>query len=129
MFLAPIGVIAATSASPSATPSLTVAPHVGSESIDVSGRGSPSQAFTITLVSTFSFDVPDVVLSRTTVVADAGGAFSAVISIAPGFTRGSAITVYATTPEGASAAAARYLPDAPNRGVTVPFDQVPKAVR
>ena len=129
MALTPIGALAATSVLPNATASLTVAPHIGSESIDVSGHGFPSHALTITLVSTFSYDVPDVVLSRTIVVTDADGAFSAVISIASGFTRGSAITVYATTPAGASATAARYFPDAPNRGVVVPLDQVPKAVR
>jgi hypothetical protein len=73
--------------------------------------------------------MPDVVLSRTPLKADATGAFSAAISIAPGFTRGSFITVYVTSPNSGYAASARYLPDSPNRGVDIPLDVMPRAVR
>lgn len=129
MLVAPLTAGAEVSASPSGMTALTVRPHIGSEAIDVNGRGPSDNALTITLVSTFSLELPDVVLSRTNVVTDAGGAFSAVISIAPGYTRQSIITVYATSTAGGPAVKAQYLVDAPNRGVVVPLDQLPRSVR
>jgi hypothetical protein len=109
--------------------SLTVQPHPGAQAIDVSGRTASGQTLTVTLVSTIDLDLPDVVLRRTSLQADASGSFTGVISIAPGFTRGSILTVYVTTLGGSSAAAARYLPDSPNRGVDIPLDRVPRSVR
>jgi hypothetical protein len=109
--------------------SLLVQAHPGAEAIDVSGHGSSGQVLTVTLVSTLDRDLPDVVLSRTSLKADASGVFTGAISIAPGFTRGSIITVYVTSFGSSSAATARYLPDAPNRGVVIPLDNVPRSVR
>jgi hypothetical protein len=129
MLIAPLGASAQVNASPAEVSSLLVKPHIGAEAIDVSGRGPAVSTLTITLVSTFSSDLPDVVLSRTSVETDAGGSFSTVISIAAGYVRQSILTVYATSSAGGPAVMAQYLVDAPNRGVVVPLDQVPSAVR
>jgi hypothetical protein len=109
--------------------SLTVQQHPKAVAIDVSGRGTPGEILTVTLVSTIDLDIPDVVLSRTPITVDRNGAFSASVSIAPGFTRGSIITVYVTSRNSSTAATAKYLPDSPNRGVVIPLDDVPRAVR
>ena len=89
----------------------------------------PGDLLTITLVSTFDLDIPDVVLSRHWITVDRNGAFAATVSIAPGFTRGSIITVYVMSHNSATAASAKYLPDSPNRGVVIPLDEVPRSVR
>jgi hypothetical protein len=108
---------------------LLVRPHPGAQAIDVSGHGLSGQPLTVTLVSTIDRDLPDVVLSRTSLTVDPVGAFSAAISIAPGFIRGGIITVYVTSRGSGIATSARFLPDAPNRGVAIPLDDVPRAVR
>jgi hypothetical protein len=109
--------------------SLLVHQHPRSVAIDVSGHGTPGDALTITLVSTIDIDIPDVVLSRHWITVDHNGAFAATVSIAPGFTRGSIITVYVTSRSSSTAATATYLPDSPNQGVVIPLDQVPRSVR
>jgi hypothetical protein len=106
---------------------LSAVQHVGSEAIDVSGTFEPHRPLSITLVSTISRDLPDVVLSRTIVVPDVGGAFSVTLPIAPGFTRGSVITVFASPLSGGPAARATYRPDFPNVGT--PFDEEQKSIR
>ena len=108
---------------------LLVQPLPGAEAIRVSGQGPASQPITITLVSTIDLDIPNIVLSRTSLKADTSGTFSTAISIAPGFTRGSIITVYVTSPSSNSAASARYLPDSPNSGVAIPLDALPRSIR
>lgn len=125
----PIGATPTSDLAPSGLASLIVKPHAGAESIDVSGRAAIGHAITISLVSTIDRDLPDVLLSRTMLYPGGDGMYSAVISIAPGFTRGSIITVFATPSDGGPAATARYLPDAPNRGVVIPLDDIPRAVR
>lgn len=112
-----------------AQPALTVQAHPGAEAIDVSGYGASNQIVKITLLSTVSIDVPDAVLSRTVVNTNGDGLFTATISIAPGFTRGSIITVYAVPDGGSAAAKAQFDPDAPNRAVSIPLDQIPRSVR
>src|ERR1700729_1389527 len=97
---APLGASAQTTPPSSAISALVVKPHTGAEAIDVDGSAAANSVLTITLVSTFSLDLPDVVLSRTNVDTDARGAFSTVISLAPGYTRGSIVTVYATSTDG-----------------------------
>jgi hypothetical protein len=111
------------------TPSLLVKPHLGAEAMDVSGRSTSSDALTITLVSTIDRDVPDVVLSRTNLVTGPDGTYSAVISTAPASTRGSIITVYVSSAGRGPAVTARFLPDAPNRGVVIPYDDIPREDR
>jgi hypothetical protein len=81
----------------------------------------------ITLEATFSRDMPDVVLTRETVLPDGSGNFTAIMPIAPGFFRGSVITVVATTPPSGPSTSARYMVGAPN--VTVPPDNLPHTVQ
>ena len=113
---------------PAPVSSLVVKPHQGEEAVDVDGHAGSQSVVTITLVSTFSQDLPDVVLSRTYVDTDAFGGFSTVISIAPGFTRGTFITVYAVAAGSGQAVKALYNVQAPNHGVVVPLDKVPREV-
>jgi hypothetical protein len=109
---------------------LTVQPVTGREALNVSGSGSPSQVFRVTLVSTFDFDLPDVVLSRTLVTTGSDGKFSKTISVAPGFTRNSIITVNVTTVDtGDTVASAKYYINSPNFKVSVPMDQMPNQVK
>ncbi len=122
-----LGARAAGEAAQAGAIALSVAPHLGAEAIDVSGTGPPGRPLTITLLSTFSRDLPDVVLSRTSVVPNASGAFSATISIAPGFTRGSLITISASSFAGGPSARAQYRPDWPNH--VVPLDEYPPSIR
>lgn len=102
---------------------LAVKPVVGAEALAISGTAAAGNAVQLTLFATFSRDVPDVVLSRQTVLPDAGGAFAATMPIAPGFFREAVITVVATPSTGPSASA-RVTVGAPN--VTVPPDNAPR---
>lgn len=103
--------------------SLDVRPQLGSEAIAVSGHAPSGAPVTITLLATISADLPTVVLSRHDVQPDANGQFSAIIPTAPDYLRGSIIRVLATSFAGATPASATITVDAPNAGVTVPFDK------
>lgn len=106
---------------------LFVTPIVGAEALAVSGTAPAGRAVQITLQATFSREIPDVVLSRQTVLPDGRGTFAATVPIAPGFFRGSVVTVIATTPPSGPSASARYTVGAPN--VTVPPDNSPHSVQ
>jgi hypothetical protein len=92
---------------------IAVARHAGAEAIDVSGTAPAGRALSITLVSTPNKDLPDVVISRTVVVPNANGAYAATLSIAPGFMRGSVITVIASPLTGGPAVRVPYQVDWP----------------
>lgn len=124
----PGGLRAAGTDGGSGRPALVVRAHAGAEAIDVSGFGPSNQMVKVTLLSTWSIDVPDAVLSRTIVMTNGDGRYAATISIAPGFTRGSVITVY-VLPASGPTVSARYDPTAPNAGSVVPLDRVPSSVR
>lgn len=94
----------------------------GSEALNVSGHAPPGSPITITLLATISPDLPTVVVSRHDVQPDASGQFSAVISNAPDYLRGTLLQVVATS-AGASPASATVTVGPPNPGVTVPFDK------
>jgi len=110
-------------APPGGAITLYVNPVVGAEALAVFGTAPPGRAVQITLQSTFSRDMPDVVLTRQTVLPDGNGTFTAIVPIAPGFFRGSIITVVAATPPSGPSTSARYMVGAPN--VTVPPDNLP----
>jgi uncharacterized lipoprotein YbaY len=129
LFASTAGIVVAADAPQSGTTALAVRAHAGSQSIDVTGSGPANGTVTVTVVSTISRDIPDVVLSRKLVKPNADGSFSAILPIAPGFTPGSIITVYAASSAGGPAMRAQYSPEAPNRGVTVQLDQLPNNVR
>jgi hypothetical protein len=92
---------------------IVVARHAGAEAIDVSGTAPAGRALSITVISTPNKDLPDVVISRTVVVPNANGAYAVTLSIAPGFMRGSVITVIASPLMGGSAIRASYTVDWP----------------
>lgn len=129
LFTSTAGTIVAADAPQSGTTALAVRPHAGAQSIDINGSGPANGAVTVTLVSTISRDIPDVVLSRKVVKTNADGSFGTTLPIAPGFTPGSIVTVYAVSSAGGPAMRAQFSPDSPNRGVTVPLDQLPTDVR
>lgn len=92
----------------------------GQESVVVNGTGPSSAPVTLTLLTTLSTEIPDVVLSRKDLVIDRSGAFSATISIAPDFMRGSLLTVRATSLDGVAPAQAHLTVGPPNPHFTVP---------
>lgn len=100
--------------------SVHVAAAAGQEAVVVSGTGPSSAPVTLTLLTTLSTDIPDVVLSRKDLTIDRSGAFSATISIAPDFMRGSILTVRATSLDGVAPAQAHLTVGPPNPHVTVP---------
>jgi hypothetical protein len=92
---------------------IAVARHAGAEAIDVSGTAPAGRALSITVISTPNKDLPDVVISRSLVVPNANGAYSATLSIAPAFMRGSVITVIASPLTGGPAVRVTYPVDWP----------------
>lgn len=111
-------------AAPPATGSITLDARrtQGSEALTITGHAPAGSPVTITLLATISPDLPTVVVSRHDVQPDASGQFSAVISNAPDYLRGTLLQVVATS-AGASPASATVTVGPPNPGVTVPFDK------
>ena len=112
---------------PAAVVTVTATPVVGSEAVRVSGTAPPGRTVQLTLSATFSRDMPDVVITRKTVVADGSGAFATTAQVAPGYFRGAVVTVVASTSPSGPSATARYTIGAPN--VTVPPDNLPHSVQ
>lgn len=105
--------------------SLHVSASDGQEAVIVTGNGPVSAPLTLTLLSTVSPDIPDIILSRHDLVIDRSGAFSATISIAPDFLRGSTLTVRATSLDGVTPAQAHLLVGPPNPHYTLPARYAP----
>jgi hypothetical protein len=108
--------------------SLDVRQLLGSFSLAISGKAPPSVPITLTLIGTFSKEIPDVLLSRSEVASDVDGRFQAVVSVAPGFFEGGLLTLVATSLPGVTRASAQVVMKNPNWKVTVPGDEVPKSV-
>jgi hypothetical protein len=101
---------------------MDVRPQPGSEAVSVNGHAPSAAPVTITLLATFSYDVPTVVVSRQDVQPDVNGNFSAVVSIAPSYPRGSILRVLATSVAGTTPASAQFIVGSPNSGVIVPLE-------
>jgi hypothetical protein len=108
---------------------LAVSQIAGEQEISVSGKAPANLPITITLVSTFSVEVPDVVLSRHEVTSDTDGSFKTTVSVASGYYRGSILTVIASSLPGVSSAKSQIVLKAPNDNVAIPADQEPKGIR
>lgn len=112
-----------------APPSGALAIHLdaaqGQEAVVVTGTGPSAAPVTLTLSTTVSSEIPDIVLSRKDLVIDRTGTFSATISIAPDFMRGSILTVRATSLDGVAPAQAHLLVGPPNPHITVPAHILP----
>jgi hypothetical protein len=102
---------------------------VGSQSLKVSGKAPASVPITLTLKETFWTEIPDVVLNRTEIVSDADGLFEAVVPVAPGYLRGGILTLVASSFPRITTASMQLVLKAPNDGVDVPIQKIPKGVR
>jgi hypothetical protein len=101
---------------------IDVRPQPGSEAVSVNGHAPSTAPVTITLLATFSYDVPTVVVSRQDVQPDVNGNFSAVVSISPSYARGTLLRVLATSVAGTTPASAQLVVGSPNPGVNVPLE-------
>lgn len=103
---------------------LEVRQLAGTQVLAVRGKAPGKLPITLTLVGTFSMEIPDVVLNRTSLVSDAAGTFLATIPIAPGYFRGAILTVTASSVPGVASASAQVIASAPNGNVPIPADNV-----
>lgn len=92
-----------------ATLTLTVRPHAGAQSLDISGTAPAGDAVDLVLYATVSAELPELRLNHVVAQAGPDGRYAVTIGVAPNFIPGSVITVEATTPEGTSAAATTTL--------------------
>ena len=109
--------------------SLDVRQVPGSEEVTVSGQAPPSVPVLLTVLSTLSQDIPDIVVGRHEVAADESGRFSAIVPIAPDYLRGSILTLVATSLPGVRKASAQIVVGPPNGTVSVPAEQIPPGIR
>jgi len=109
---------------------LTVNQIPGTEQVDVTGKApAPNVPITLTLVSTMSVDIPNVVLTRRQVFSDTDGRFHAKVSVTPGNLRGALLTMVASSVPGVASASIRFEMKAPNAGLTIPMEQPERSVR
>jgi len=108
---------------------LSVVQTPGKQEISVGGKAPANAPITLTLIGTFTTEIPDVVLSRHEVIADVDGTFKTDLSIAPGYYRGGILTLVASSVAGVSPAKAHIVMKAPNGTVSIPNDQVPRSIR
>jgi hypothetical protein len=102
----------------------------GTQQLDVSGKApQPNAPITLTLVGTFSSQIPDTVLSRRQVFADADGRFRASVPIGPGYMRGAYLTLVASSVPGVASASLRFEVKAPNGDISVPAERPARSVQ
>ncbi len=102
----------------------------GQQVVSVSGKApAPNLPILLTLVGTFSTEVPDAVLTRRQVTSDSDGRFYATVPIAPGYFRGAYLTMVASSVAGVASASLRFEMKAPNESASVPADQTPRSIR
>ena len=108
---------------------LTVTQIAGQQSLAIAGRAPANLPVTLTLMGTFSSELPDVVLSRHLVTADTNGTFNSAVPIASGYYRGAILTLVASSYSGISSAKSSLQVKAPNSDVSVPADATPRSIR
>jgi len=108
---------------------LTLIQEPGKFDITVSGKAPGNLPITLTLVGSFSEEIPDTVISRNEVVSDADGKFRMDISPAPAYYKGAVLTLVASSVPGVSTAKAQIVLKAPNGGTLIPGDVTPRAAR
>ncbi|HEY9085973.1 MAG TPA: hypothetical protein VIN40_08590, partial [Candidatus Tyrphobacter sp.] len=94
---------------------LSARQHGGAEAIDVTGTAPPGTSVEITARAKISIDLPVVLLSRVSAVADPSGAFTVTLPIAPDYIPGTEILILAEAP-GSTPGTARFVVGAPNFG-------------
>jgi hypothetical protein len=108
---------------------LTLSQVPGKQDINVWGKAPANLPITLTLVGTFSIEIPDVVISRNEVVSDADGTFKTDISPASAFYRGAILTLVASSVSGVTSSKAQIVLKAPNGTTVIPGDEEPKSIR
>jgi hypothetical protein len=102
----------------------------GTEQVDVRGKApAPDVPVTLTLIGTFSSEIPDTVLTRRQVFSGPDGSFYANVSVTPGNLRGALLTMVASSVPGVASASIRFEMKAPNAGLTVPVEQEERSIR
>jgi hypothetical protein len=102
----------------------------GTEQVDVQGKApAPNVPITLTLVGTFSSDIPDTVLTRRQVFSGPDGRFQANVTVTPGNLRGAYLTMVASSVPGVASASIRFEMKAPNAALTVPVEQQSRSIR
>jgi len=101
----------------------------GQQQLRVGGKAPASAPITLTLIGTFSTELPDVVLNRQIVTADSNGTFQTDLPIASGYYRGGILTVVASSVSGISSARMQLTAKAPNGAISIPADQEPKSIK
>jgi hypothetical protein len=100
----------------------------GAEALLVTGEAPPSVPVMITLLATFSENLPNVLISRQTLTVDPDGKFQAIVPIGPDYMRDTFIHVLATSLPGVVPASAQLLVQAPNAGLKVPIEAFPGGI-
>ncbi len=101
----------------------------GTYQLSVSGSAPAGAPVTVTETATFSREIPNVTLQVTHVAADSSGRFATTLPAAPGYLRGSIITVRASSQPGVAVASTQLVLKAPNEGVSVPVEALPRSVQ
>jgi len=102
----------------------------GTNQVAVTGKApAPDVPVTLTLVGTFSTDVPDAVLNRRQVFSGPDGSFSAHVAVTPGNISGALLTLVASSVPGVASASQRFEMKPPNADLKVPLEQEPRSIR
>ncbi len=108
---------------------LTIFQTPGDQTLTVGGKAPANVPVTLSVIGTFSNELPDVLLSRREILAEADGTFKLVVPVASGYFRGGIINVEATSLPGITAAKKRIDLKPVNDKVVVPADQIPRNER
>jgi hypothetical protein len=107
----------------------TVKQTEGLETLTLVGKAPANIPVTLSVIGTFSNEIPDVLLSRRETTADADGTFGLTVPVAPGYFRGGIITVEASSVSGITPAKTHLVLKPINGTVHVPADDTPRSER
>ncbi len=108
---------------------LSVVQTPGDQTLTIAGKAPANLPVTLTVIGTFSSELPDVVLSRRGITADADGTFKTTVPVASGYFRGGVITIEASSLTGITSAKKKLVLVPVNQKVTVPADLEPRGIR
>lgn len=97
--------------------------HPGAQAIDVTGTAPPGTSVDILAQAELSIDLPVVFLNSTSAIADASGAFSVTIPIAPDYIPGTEILILARA-SGYAPGTASLVVGTPGNGPPIPSTDV-----
>jgi hypothetical protein len=125
--LAPLGPCGAQTPATVTAPKLTLTHAVGSEAVTLAGDAQPNQRLEVALYARFSRDLPTVLLSRSSLITDAAGHYTATLPIASAFFRDAIVTAIVRLSSTDPSTQASLLVTAPN--APAPPDDIPASVR